>query len=100
MNKMNFYKLIEQQYNDYKSKYDILSASCEGCPCKTLREKVFGTYEQTGCTNEQTDCTNEIAYLVDKYKIDDVNVFLCDECMIASLKIAKKLFEKKEFNKI
>ena len=93
MNKMNFYKLIEQQYNDYKSKYDILSASCEGCPCKTLREKVFGTYEQTGCTNE-------IAYLVDKYKIDDVNIFLCNECMVAALKIAKKLFEKKEFNKI
>ena len=91
MNKMDFYKLIEQQYKDYKTEMDMLS-TCDGCPCKTIREKVFGTYEQTGCTNE-------IAYLVDKYKIDDVNIFLCNECMVAALKIAKKLFEK-EFNKI
>ena len=91
MNKMDFYKLLEQQYKDYKTEMDMLS-TCDGCPCKTIREKVFGTYEQTGCTNE-------IAYLVDKYKIDDVNIFLCNECMVAALKIAKKLFEK-EFNKI
>ena len=89
---MNFYQLIEKQYKDYKIE-GILSSTCDGCPCKTLREKVFGTYEQTGCTNE-------IAYLVDKYKIDDVNIFLCNECMVAALKIAKKLFGKKEFNKI
>ena len=91
MNKMKFYQLIEQQYKDYKTEMDMLS-TCDGCPCKTIREKVFGTYEQTGCTNK-------IAYLVDKYKIDDVNIFLCNECMVAALKIAKKLFEK-EFNKI
>ena len=89
---MKFYQLIEQQYKDYKTEMDMLS-TCDGCPCKTIREKVFGTYEQTGCTNE-------IAYLVDKYKIDDVNIFLCNECMVAALKIAKKLFGKKEFNKI
>ena len=52
MNKMDFYELLKQQYKDYKIEYDALSASCEGCPCKTLREKVFGTYEQTGCTDE------------------------------------------------
>ena len=33
-------------------------------------------------------------YLVDKYKINDANIYLCDECMIASLKIAKKISEK------
>lgn len=84
---MNFYKLIKQQYEYYKIEYDALSASCEGCHCKTLREKIFGTYEQTGCTDE-------MIYLVDKYKINDANIYLCDECMIASLKIAKKISEK------
>ena len=88
---MDFYKLLEQQYKDYKAEMDMLS-TCDGCPCKTIREKVFGTYEQTGCTDE-------MAYLVDKYKINDANIFLCNECMVAALKIAKKLFEK-EFNKI
>ena len=87
MNKMDFYKFLKQQYKDYKAEYDALSASCEGCPCKTLREKVFGAYEQTGCTDE-------MIYLVDKYKINDANIYLCDECMIASLKIAKKISEK------
>ena len=89
---MDFYKFLKQQYKDYKNEYDALSASCKGCPCKTLREKVFGAHEQPGCTDE-------MAYLVDKYKINDANIFLCNECMVAALKIAKKLFEK-EFNKI
>ena len=87
MNKMDFYKFLKQQYKDYKIEYDTLSASCEGCPCKTLREKVFVTHEQPGCTDE-------MAYLVDKYKIDDANIYLCDECMVASLKIAKKVAER------
>ena len=87
MNKMDFYKFLKQQYKDYKIEYDTLSASCKGCPCKTLREKVFGTHEQSGCTYE-------MAYLVDKYKINDANIYLCDECMVASLKIAKKVAER------
>lgn len=87
MNKMDFYELLKQQYKDYKAEYDALSASCEGCSCKTLREKIFGIYEQT-C------CTDEMIYLVDKYKINDANIYLCDECMIASLKIAKKNIRK------
>lgn len=91
MNKMDFYDFLKQKYKDYKIEYDALSASCEGCPCKILREKIFGTYEQTGCTDE-------MIYLVDKYKINDANIYLCDECMIASLKIAKKMSEK--FNRI
>ena len=81
---MDFYKFLKQQYENYK---DALSASCKGCPCKTLREKVFGTHEQPGCTDE-------MAYLVDKYKINDANIYLCDECMVASLKIAKKVAER------
>lgn len=91
MNKMDFYDFLKQKYKDYKIEYDALSASCEGCPCKIFREKIFGTYEQTGCTDE-------MIYLVDKYKINDANIYLCDECMIASLKIAKKMSEK--FNRI
>ncbi len=87
MSKMDFYDFLKQQYKDYKAEYDALSASCEGCPCKALREKIFGIYEQT-C------CTDEMIYLVDKYKINDANIYLCDECMIASLKIAKKISEK------
>ena len=39
MNKMDFYKFLKQQYKDYKIEYETLSASCEGCPCKTLRKK-------------------------------------------------------------
>ena len=84
---MDFYKFLKQQYENYKIEYDALSASCEGCPCKTLREKVFGAHEQPRCTYE-------MAYSVDKYKINDANIYLCDECMVASLKIAKKMTER------
>lgn len=84
---MDFYKLIEQQYKDYKIEYDALSASCEGCPCESVRHKLINQ-------NERTCCTDEMAYLVDKYKIKDANIYLCDECMITSLKIAKKISEK------
>ena len=90
---MNFYKFIKQQYKYYKSKYGILPPSCDGCPCKSLRYKLINPYDRT-------DCTHEIMYLIDKYKIDDFNVYSCDDYMNASLEIAKKLFEKKEFNKI
>lgn len=89
---MNFYDFLKQQCEDYKIEYDALSASCEGCPCESVRHKLINQ-------NERTCCTDEMAYLVDKYKINDANIYLCDERMIASLKIAKKLFEK-EFNKI
>ena len=39
-------------------------------------------------------------YLIDKYKIDGANPYLCESSMLAAVKIAKKLFGKKEFNKI
>ena len=83
---MNFYDFLKQKYDNYKIEMDTISV-CDGCPCKTLREKVFGTHEQPGCTDE-------MAYLVDKYKINDANIYLCDECMVASLKIAKKVAER------
>ena len=88
---MDFYKLIKQQYEYFKSKYGILPPSCDGCPCKTLRDKVFGSDEQTGCTYE-------IMYLIDKYKIDGTNPYLCESSMLAAVKIAKKMSEN--FNRI
>ena len=90
---VNFYKLIKQQYEYYKSKYDISYTSCEDCPCRTLINKVINPCNRT-------DCTNDIMYLVNKYKIDGVNIFSCDSCMRAAARIAKKVFGKKEFNKI
>lgn len=88
---MDFYELLKQQYKDYKAEYDALTASCEGCPCKTLREKVFGTYEQT-------DCTGDIMYLANKYKIDDFEAYSCDGCALTAVRIAKKI--SKKVNKI
>ena len=45
-------------------------------------------------------CLQEIIYLADKYNIhNDNDVWLCQKCMLISLKIAKKLFGK-ELNKI
>ena len=90
---VNFYKLIKQQYEYYKSKYGILPPSCDGCPCKTLRHKVISSLMRT-------DCTGDIIYLANKYKIDGVEAYSCDGCTLAAVRIAKKLFEKKEFNKI
>lgn len=93
---VNFYKLIKQQYEyykSYKSKYGILPPSCDGCPCKSLRYKLINPYDRT-------DCTEDIIYLANKYKIDDFEAYSCDDCTLAAVRIAKKLFGKKEFNKI
>ena len=90
---VNFYKLIKRQYEYYKSKYGIFPPSCDGCPCKILIDKMFGSMRRG-------ICVEEIIYLAKKYNIHDNNdVWLCQRCMFTSLKIAKKLFEK-EFNKI
>lgn len=91
--KMNFYKLIKQQYEYYKSKYGILPPSCDGCPCKSIRHKLINQ-------NEREDCTGDIMYLANKYKIDDFEAYSCDGCALTAVRIAKKLFGKKEFNKI
>ena len=90
---VNFYKLIKQQYEYYKSKYGILPPSCDGCPCKTLRHKLINPHERE-------DCTGDIMYLANKYKIDDFEAYSCDGCALTAVEIAKKLFGKKEFNKI
>ena len=90
---VNFYKLIKQQYEYYKSKYGILPPSCDGCPCKTLRHKLINPYDRE-------DCTGDIMYLANKYNIHDFNIFSCNSCMVAAVRIAKKLFGEKEFNKI
>ena len=87
MNKIDLYKLIKQQYKDYKIELNIILSTCDGCPCKTLRDEVFGPDEQTGCTDE-------MMYLVDKYKIDDADVFFCEGSALASVKIAKKMAER------
>ena len=88
---VNFYKLIKQQYEYYKSKYGILPHYWDGCPCKTLRDEVFGPYEQAGCTDE-------MMYLINKYRINGANPYLCESSMLAALKIAKKMAEN--FNRI
>lgn len=88
---MNFYQLIKQQYKDY----DTLSASCEGCPCKTLRDKIFYNHWQ------REMCSIEMADLIHRYHITENYItWLCKDCRIASLIIAKKLFGKERFNKI
>ena len=91
---MNFYKLIEQQYNNYKS-----SEGCEFCPCKTLRNKIFGK-----CKLREV-CSAEMGSLIlkshiDEYYVHNIDNFLCEDCRIASLLIAKKLFDIGRFNKI
>ena len=86
---MNFYDFLKQKYDNYK-----IGKGCESCPCKILRDKMFGGMPRR-------ICIEEMIYLAKKYNIHDNNdVWLCQKCMFISLKIAKKLFEKKEFNKI
>ena len=91
---MNFYKLIKQQYEYYKSKYGILPpSSCDGCPCKSIRYKLIDQ-------NEQAGCTDDIIYLANECKIDGVEAYSCNDCALAAVEIAKKIFVEKEFNKI
>ena len=87
---MNFYELIKQQYKDYKIEMYATDV-CDGCPCKTLRDEVFDPYEQTGCTDE-------MMYLINKYRINGANPYLCKGSMLAAIKIAKKMSEN--FNRI
>lgn len=89
--KMNFYKFIKQQYDDYYNKTILIT--CNGCPCKILRDKMINP-------NEQVECTSDITHLANKYNVHNFNVYSCDDCMDVSLEIAKKLFVKKEFNRI
>ena len=87
---MNFYDFLKQQCYDCKNKYD-LPTTCSACPCKILINEVINPCKQTGCTYK-------IMYLIDKYKIDGANPYLCESCMLAAVKIAKKMSEN--FNRI
>ena len=87
---MDFYKLLKQQYKDYK-----FDDECEFCPCRTLRDKIFYNRKQ------REMCSIEMADLIHRYHITENYItWLCKDCRMASLIIAKKLFGKEGFNKI
>lgn len=80
---MNFYDFLKQKYDNYK-----VGKGCESCPCKILRDKMFGGIRRG-------ICVEEIIYLAKKHNVHDNNdVWLCQKCMFTSLKIAKKITEK------
>lgn len=87
---MNFYDFLKQKYDNYK-----IGKGCNSCPCKILRDKMFGGMRRG-------ICLEEIIYLAKKYNIHDNNdnndVWLCQKCIFISLKIAKKMAEN--FNRI
>ena len=91
---MDFYKLIEQQYKDYKIDLDRIY-SCDGCPCRALRDKIFyNRWQREMCHIEMVD-------LIHRYHITENYItWLCKDCRKVSLIIAKKLFGKEGFNKI
>ena len=85
---MNFYQLIKQQYENYKIEEVTLYTRCDTCPCKTLRDKMFGTHKL------RKECLQEMIYLANKYNIHGFDAYVCKDCMIVSLKIAKKMAER------
>ena len=99
MNKMDFYKLIEQQYENYKIE-DY--KKCKKCPCETLRNKMFETHKL------RQKCSIEMMTLIfalrnHGYNMTIFNASLCKDCRKVSVKIAKALFieeKKKELNRI
>ena len=90
---MDFYKLIKQQYEYYKSKYGILPPTYENNPCKTIRHKLINK-------RDRKDCTGDIIDLANKYKIDDFEAYSCDGCALTAVENKKKIYRKKEINKI
>ena len=85
---MNFYQLIKQQYKDYKLEKVTLLTRCDTCPCKTLRDKMFGTYKL------RKECLQEMIYLLIKYKIHCSNITSCNDLRDVSLIIANKKAER------
>ena len=59
---MNFFKFIVQQYKDYKIEKVTLHTRCDTCPCKTLRDGMFGTHKL------RKECLQEMIYLLNKFK--------------------------------
>ena len=87
---MNFYQFINQQYKNYKTEYNALSASytrCDTCPCKALRDKMFGTHKL------RKECLQEMIYLLNKLKIH-CYITSCNDLRDTSLAIAKKMSER------
>ena len=84
---MDFYNFLNQQYKDYKIEKVTLRTRCDTCPCKTLRDKMFGTYKL------RKECLQEMIYLLDKHNIR-CYITSCNDLRDASLIIAKKMAER------
>ena len=84
---MDIYKLIKQQYKDYKLEKVTLLTRCDTCPCKTLRDKTFGTHKS------RKECLQEMIYLLNKHKIH-CHITSCNDLRDVSLIIAKKMAER------
>ena len=84
---MDFYNFLKQQYENYKIDLDrIFTISCDGCPCRTLRDKLINSCDQASCTSD-------IIYLANKYKIH-CHITACNDLRDVSLIIAKKMSER------
>ena len=84
---MNFYQLIKQQYESYKIEEVTLYTRCDKCPCKALRDEMFGTHKL------RKECLQEMIYLLNKLKIH-CYITSCNDLRDTSLKIAKKISER------
>ena len=84
---MNFFKFIVQQYKNYKIEEVTLYTRCDTCPCKALRDKMFGTHKI------RKECLQEMIYLLNKHKIRCC-VTSCNDLRDVSLIIAKKMSER------
>ena len=84
---MNFFKFIVQQYKDYKVEEVTLYTRCDKCPCKTLRDRMFGTHKI------RKECLQEMIYLLKKLNIH-CYVTSCNDLRDISLKIVKKMSER------
>ena len=85
---MNFYNFLNQQYKDYKIEKVTLRTRCDTCPCKTLRDKMFGTHKL------RRECYQEMMYLVIKNRIHSIKIISCNDSRDVSLIIAKKMAER------
>ena len=85
---MDFYNFLNQQYKDYKIGKVTLHTRCDTCPCKTLRDKMFGTHKL------RRECYQEMMYLVIKNRIPSTKITYCNDLRDASLIIAKKMAER------
>lgn len=84
---MNFFKFIVQQYKDYKIEKVTLHTRCDTCPCKTLRDGMFGTHKI------RKECLQEMIYLL-KNLIYIVMLLLVMILEIFHLQLQKKMSER------